>query len=227
MSLPSSSPAIHNDLTNPLELDDVVLDDNMVGLLNHIFEHTTDLVGAAHLRHYQYIARTIQQLEQTMERHIQERRSIFDYMMANDDLRRTLRPVVRTYRRRTRRNQHSYRRPTNPSPLSSNSDETGTYYSQNSGPPSSSSGSEQDPINVDNIPDVPPLPRLPQVATPTCTRCRQTGHIRMNCDTLMRSFTHCEICDWRTGQQDNCHHYDMSPVDFQRLRGTIPYDISD
>jgi hypothetical protein len=229
MSFLSSSPPIHNDLTTPLELEQLVLDATMADLLNHIFVDTNDLVGAAHLRHFQYIALTIHQLEQAMERHIQERRDIFDHLMANDDLRHTLRPVVRTFRQRCRRSHPSYhRRPNLSQSSSSSSDTSGTYYSPRTSPPASPSGSPQNPINVDDIPDVIiPLPRLPQIATPTCTRCRQTGHIRMNCDTRMRSFTHCEICDWRTGEQNNCNHYDISPVDFQRLRGNIPYDNSD
>jgi hypothetical protein len=43
-----------------------------------------------------------------------------------------------------------------------------------------------------------------------CERCGQTGHEREDCNTPMRSFTTCEICDWT--RQPECNHYDITPA---------------
>jgi hypothetical protein len=59
---------------------------------------------------------------------------------------------------------------------------------------------------------------------PTCKRCGQTGHLRPDCDTRIRSFTHCDICNWMGQKQMLCDHYDISPVGFRKLRGNIPFD---
>ena len=59
---------------------------------------------------------------------------------------------------------------------------------------------------------------------PTCGRCGIIGHDERDCDTPIRSFTHCYTCQWLGRRQRLCEHHDMSPVDFRRLRGDIPYD---
>jgi len=59
---------------------------------------------------------------------------------------------------------------------------------------------------------------------PTCERCGIIGHDTRDCDTPIRSFTHCDTCQWLGRRQRLCDHYDMSPADFNRLRGRIPYD---
>lgn len=60
-----------------------------------------------------------------------------------------------------------------------------------------------------------------------CERCSQYGHEKSGCNTKIRSFLFCDTCRWLGRQQDNCDHYDLSPVDCRKLRGDIPYDDSD
>ena len=59
---------------------------------------------------------------------------------------------------------------------------------------------------------------------PQCDHCKQYGHTKQDCDTPLRSFLFCEVCKWKRTPQDNCPHFDMSPVFFKALKGNIPYD---
>jgi hypothetical protein len=55
--------------------------------------------------------------------------------------------------------------------------------------------------------------------TKRCERCGQTGHIREDCDTPIRSFTICEICKWK--KQKECNHYDISPAWTKRMNAGL------
>jgi hypothetical protein len=43
-----------------------------------------------------------------------------------------------------------------------------------------------------------------------CERCGQTDHQREDCNTLMRTFTECNVCAW--SKQKECNHYDTTPA---------------
>jgi len=58
---------------------------------------------------------------------------------------------------------------------------------------------------------------------PVCERCGRIGHEREDCDTPMRTFEHCDVCEWRRVRQRDCPHVDASPVYLRQLRGIHPY----
>lgn len=53
----------------------------------------------------------------------------------------------------------------------------------------------------------PPIDETP----PLCARCHIPGHDLFDCDTPIRSFTHCESCEWLGRPQENCNHFDVPP----------------
>ena len=149
-------------------------------------------------------------------------------------------PIVADYRRQVPTTTlSSSSSPSLKSDSKGNSDHHGTDdYSTEHSPlvaivkdnPSSSStqpsGSQHDPIDVDAINENAYDNKTQPEFKPTCKRCGKFGHEKANCDMLMRSFVHCNICEWMGRQQRYCDHYDLSPVAAQRLRGNIPYDNS-
>ena len=159
---------------------------------------------------------------------------------------RTMKPVVDSYRWRTRaKGFHPYsqrpltpfRRPSRPprppivprlSPPPTNHDSKPSSSQQS---PSSSvkmgqsdddlilaylqlQGTPHNPITLDGSDN----------GLPQCDHCKQYGHTKQDCDTPLRSFLFCEVCKWKRTPQDNCPHFDMSPVCFKALKGNIPYD---
>jgi hypothetical protein len=250
MSTSSSSSFASSDsnLTASEELGNLLFDEPMADLCNEVFFTTPEHIN--NLRLYQLTVQTIRRLEYDLEQYQQMRREFFDEMWTSEEFRQKIRPIVNTYRRRMRQTApHPYARrqpsPSSPSYLdlpntqwvsysrrrrdtpipspspsqSSSSTTSGSYHSAHS----STSGTREDPIDVDGSEG----PSLPQIATPTCPRCKQVGHLRPNCDTKMRSFTFCDVCDWLKQDQSACLHYDFSPADITRLRSNnIPYDDS-
>ena len=104
-------------------------------------------------------------------------------------------------------------------------------------------GSSQNPIDVDQFQDqfqfgpemydsqkfqdILDKTKEPPRFKPTCERCGQIGHDKPDCDTPIRSFVHCKVCEYLGKQQSMyCRHIDLSPVAFWRMRGNIPYDDS-
>lgn len=249
LSYESLSNFDYPNFTSPIEFTHVISDDRIVTLLNRVFDN--DLVGSAYLRHFAYITTNIHRIRYELDQHEQERDEIFNHMMRDGPFRDTVRPVVNTYRRRTRRSGlHPYTRlPLNngplsrgPSPFPSNSSTTApsqpslsgvsttSYYSVQESQP----GTSANPIDVDAAVDdddeaktvKKPYTRATRQflrPEPPCKRCGQVGHKKPDCDTPMRSSTHCYPCEWKRQSQDQCNHYDISPAELKKLRHKVPY----
>ena len=153
-------------------------------------------------------------LEYTLDHYLQERQTLFRHIMKFGKVERTMKPVVDSYRRRTRaKGFHSqrpltpFRRPPRSSvipKLSPPSVNHGFEPSSSQHSPSSSvkmgqsddnlilaylqlQGTPHNPITLDGSDN-----RLPQ-----CDRCKQYGHAKQDCDTPLRSFLFCEVCKWK------------------------------
>jgi hypothetical protein len=222
----------------------IILDDPSIVRLNQAFDN--DPTGAAYLRHYCFVSQNIKRLEYELDRHLEERRELFEHMTAASDFRKTIKPVVRAFRRESRaKGFHPYtQQPLTPPPrsprlpLSRQQSPTSSTLRTRTPHPSSPSSStsihmtkEEDAIiamflQLDNTLGTAqnPIIILDDDNEPQCERCRKKGHIKQNCDTPIRSFLVCEVCKWKRQSQDKCPHVDMSPVAFQKLRGNIPYD---
>lgn len=233
-------------LPSPFELNNMVLHDQTVIILNETFPN--DTTSSAHLRHYSFVSQNIQRLKHTLDQYYQEQNELFEHMMANDQFRTALQPIVHHHRRRTRASRfnpyterplssrsHIQRRAPTPHPPSSSSSSKSLSSKSSSNESVLSyytTGTKQNPINVDISIQKPMTTGTSNVderkpPQPTCKRCGQTGHLRPDCDTRIRSFTHCDICDWMGRKQMLCDHYDISPVGFRKLRGNIPFDDND
>jgi hypothetical protein len=80
--------------------------------------------------------------------------------------------------------------------------------------------------NCTNIPTDDPVETPPQ-RFQLCIRCGLPGHVKRDCDTNIRSFTVCPICEWYDRPQNvNCGHFDLSPVAARRIasRYNLPLD---
>ena len=157
-----------------------------------------------------------------------------------------MKPVINSYWRRTRaKGFHPYsqrpltpfsrpsrppRPPTVPrlSPPSTNHDSSGSSSQQS---PSSSVKMRRsdddlilDYLQLQGTPHNPITLDGSNNGLPQCDRCTQYGHAKQDCDTPLQSFLFCEVCKWKRTPQDNCPHFDMSPIAFKTLRGNIPYD---
>lgn len=267
----STSSTSSNTPLSPSELSTILFDHSMVELITNVFSDEPRTVDQ--LRYYSYISQNIVRLEAELDRHHQERDELFDHILYDEATENTMRPVVRTYRRRTRRSgfcpytrqplaNEILRTPTpfppatsssrssqNSLPSTNPSQSSSSGGSSNSAPsPNMQPGSSAYPIDVDANPqsDIhldPITIKKPYVRSdedaprfkPTCARCGQFGHEKPNCDTKMRSFDweNCVVCAWRNDRptvlhkglrQRMCDHYDVSPVDIEKLRGNIPYD---
>jgi hypothetical protein len=235
-----SSSALPSILPDPNELSDLILDDPMVELLNQTF--SDDFTAAAHLRHYSFISLSLKRLQTEINRHYEEQQELFEHMMNNEDFRDKLQPIVRARRRRINANHPHHRRSVSPHVLTPL-------------PPPSYSPSTSQPSTIDGLPNVNPhqlgssqnpieiesdseddqyeifartyrrefSPRF----RPTCERCGLIGHNTADCDTPLRTFAHCSLCEWLGKKQRLCEHVDMSPAAFKRLRGNTPYDAED
>ena len=224
----------------PHEMTHIILDNPSIDQMNQTFDE--DLTGAAHLRHYRFVSENIKRLEYELDRHLEERRELFEHMITASEFRKNIKPVVRAFRRESRaKGLHPYtRQPLTPPPRLSRvpsdrrtSPPSSAYHTPTS-PSSPASiemtkednliiaaylknelptGTAQNPIDVDDNDD-----------DPFCERCKKRGHTKPNCNTPIRTFLVCEVCKWKRQSQDKCPHVDMSPVAFQKLRGNIPYD---
>ena len=158
-----------------------------------------------------------------------------------------MKPVVDSYRRRTRaKGFHPYSQrpltpfsqPTRPprpstiprlSPMPTNHDSNGSSSQQSSSSTSVKMRRSDDDLILDYLqlqgtPHHPITLNRSDNRLPQCERCKQYRHAKQDCDTPLRSFLFCEVCKWKRTPQDNCPHFDMSPVAFKALRGNIPYD---
>jgi hypothetical protein len=232
-----SSSALPSD---PNELSDLILEDPMVELINQAF--SDDFTAAAHLRHYSFVSLSLKRLQTEISRHYEEQQELFDHMMNEEDFRDKLQPIIRAHRRRIRAN-HPYHRQSVPlrvpTPLPPPS------YSPSTSQPSTIDGlpnvnpyqlgSSQNPIEVESDSENERYEKFAQTYRrefsprfrPTCERCGLLGHNTSECDTPLRTFTHCSLCEWQGRKQRLCKHVDMSPAAFMRLRGNIPYDAGD
>ena len=197
------------------------------------------------LRHYHFLTVTIKRLKKEIEQQTIEQQSTFGKLICQWRFHNHITPIVADYRQQVPTTTLS----SSSSPSSkSNSKGDSVYhgtdnYSTEHSPlvaivkdnPSSSStqpsGSQQDPI--DDPIDVDAINKnaydnkktQPEFKL-TCKHCGKFGHEKANCDTLMWSFVHWDICEWMGWQWRYCDHYDLSPVAAQKLWGNIPYDNS-
>ena len=157
-----------------------------------------------------------------------------------------MKPVINSYRRRTRaKGFHPYsQRPLTPfhqpshrsrppiiprlSPPSTNHDSEPSSSQQPSSPSVKMGQSDDDIIiaylQLKGTPHNPITLNGSDNGLPQCDRSKQYGHTKQDCDTPLQLFLFCEVCKWKRTPQDNCPHFNMSPVAFKALRGNIPYD---
>lgn len=224
------------------ELSDIVLDHAMVDKLNETFETNNDVTGAAHLRHYGFLSESLRRLRHELKRHSDEQTELFDHMMQNDGFRGQIRPIVLAFRKEQRKELRRLARlqrsPTPFPPPSRSSSRSSKRSTKSDTIPSSTkdtpSGSAQNPIDVDDdfgtFNKYNPGPAYVRSESnrprfhPVCERCGIIGHDIWDCDTPLRSFIYCSICDWKGKSQRDCNHIDLSPAAFKKLQGDIPYD---
>ena len=72
-------------------------------------------------------------------------------------------------------------------------------------------GSRQNPIVISSDETNDPPKTQDDIV---CHRCKQTGHLRDDCDTKIRSFDVCHACKWK--KQLVCDHWDPTPVWIRR-----------
>ena len=229
---------------SPHKFTNLILDDATIPLLEHAFRN--DPITHAHLRHYNFVSSEIKQLEHTLDRHFQERQTLFHHIMKFGKVERTMKPVVDSYRRRKKaKGFHPYsqrpltpfHRPSRPprpsivprlSPPSTNHDSKPSSSQQSSSSSVKMGQSDDDLIlaylQLQGTPHNPITLNGSDNWLPQCDRCKQYGHAKQDCNTPLWSFLFCEVCKWKRTPQDNCPHFNMSPVVFKALRGNIPYD---
>jgi hypothetical protein len=168
------------------------------------------------LRYYTFLAETIVQLKEELQRHTIEQQDMFGRMIRNRRFQKRITPIVAEYRR-----QYRMRNATPPISSSSSDDASPrTFLTARDSIPGSPtkliddnerdpshipeftpvleppiSGTSSYPIDVDNL----PCQRCKelgheqencttQILLPTCERCGQYGHEKPDCDTKIRSF---------------------------------------
>ena len=223
------------------ELGHIVMDDVLVNQINKILNNTNNVTTATHLRHFGFIVTTITCLEYTLDQCQEEKLEIFTHMMENEQFQNALCPVFQDHQQWTQQSGfHPYtRRPLTPKPRSppsskSSSDSSSLlkYDTADNTP-----GSPQNPIDVNqfdqqaydnkNFQEMLDKTRMPPQFKLTCKQCNQIGHEKPDCDTPIRSFIHCNMCEFFNQKQSMyCEHYNLSPIAFRRLQGNIPYDNS-
>ena len=161
--------------------------------------------------------------------------------MAFPQFHQAMQLIVQTYRRQARQSGlHPYTRqplnlnqPCSPQtfqsslPSSIPSQPSSSSLSSKSTPPPKDTqpGSAKYPINVDDDHDHDKTKTVKKPKfKPACKRCSKQGHDKPNCNTPIRSFSHCRVCEWMKKPQELCNHHDVSPAQCKRLRGNkIPY----
>jgi hypothetical protein len=191
----------HNFTSIP-ELSRLVTEPFMYDQVNGALdERSTSLI---HLNHFCYITDTISRLEEELERQRTEHRNVYGHLTNDAYFRAKFRPLIDDFRKRTKPKtiKKPYTRPParyrSPPPFipssSSSSDNTSSSSKYDTAeelsyPPFGLPGSSTNPILVDAPTRV------------VCRRCGQVGHRKIDCDTPMRSFTHCHTCHWRNRPQ--------------------------
>ena len=227
---PPLSPPSSLLLSTPQELSDLILDNDMIDPINDALDPVS--TALAHLNHYSLVSYNLRRIEEDLHRHYDERRRIFDHLRHDESFSTKMKPVFEKHRAKQRRSRKPYtcfnvkttRRSPSPPPVASTSSKNNTSSS------SSDYATVLDIINsyiplgsVDNPIDVD----IPIIKV--CRRCGQEGHKKIDCDTKIRSFDHCDTCDWLGRAQNLCDHYDVTPVDMIRLFGRpgVQIDIDD
>lgn len=232
--MPSSSSSSSIDLTPYLppigtltreELSDLLESDTFHSVLDTAF--IPGYSSTTNLRHYSFVSHSIKKMKQELDRFERERDDLFEELHGSPRFVQCMNPILRQYRLLQQRNarHHPYSRPHSPANSSSSpgsqrsvtilpADVNALFIplapaAPTSPIPTSSSssyhtateqlGTQANPIIIDDDEDVP-----------VCARCDQQGHSRSNCNTPLRSFTHCLICDWT--KQQTCDHFDIPPA---------------
>jgi len=206
------------------ELSDLCEDENLHPLLDRAF--TKGHVSTTNLRQFTFISHSIQKMEKELLRFKLERAALFDDLMDSQRFVRNMSPILR-HHRRPRSGNHPYRRhsssssprsvvilpeevdalhlpPTSESPTTT-TDSLPSYFTA-----CEELGTRRNPIVIESEDDVE-----------VCARCHQPGHTSRHCNTLMRSFTNCLLCEW-TNQQE-CDHYDFTPEWIHRQQEMIDH----
>lgn len=242
---------------SPSELSDMTLDNRMVTPLNDVFDNDNpDAAHLRHYSYISLnIERLKNELDRHDEERrelFDHMRNSEDFQSRIQPVLNDYRRLTRRSGFSPQANQPNakkLRRPSTPYRPFPPSSKTSSKGSSRSARSFLSAGSSSDnPIDVDNLKTVK-KPRFdPQIFEiregqrhPTsnkghltktfetsCKRCGQSGHVKADCDTKIRSFNHCDTCEWLDRPQRLCEHYDVSPVDLKTLLGDkIPYDYSD
>ena len=224
-------------LPSPQEMSRILHDPALTSLIYQRFVNWPSTRQL--LQQYDFVSQTISTLEQQLEQHHMEREHLYDLLHERRSFQTQFRPVVDRYRQR--RSHHPYHRSLKSSaPSSSSSD---------SSPSQSSSASRRTvPIRPeDALAQImtPPLLEVPESYTHPeeplpgssrnpivieedddddliCTRCKRYGHIQDDCDTNIRTFEHCEICEWKGKPQEDCKCVDFpNPAWVKRTQKAI------
>jgi len=128
---------------SPQELSHLLTDPDLLQTISRSFaqKRTTTAV----LRYYNFLSSSIAALEEELERHQQERETIYDYLFESRSFTNRLQPIVSEYRHRRalhRRGFHPYSQLSTPSPpnasSSNQSPSTEEFHTQLSPQPSGS-----------------------------------------------------------------------------------------
>jgi hypothetical protein len=173
-----------------------------------------DPANTAILRYYFFISNSIQQFDELLDNYRQEQGKLFEFLMEQEDFATQIAPMVREFRRQTRRTRYGpYQRtpplvptpprsfsiepPSSPSPESifiqeaiqvrnspTSSSSLSSFYTADELP-----GTKANPINVDD--DIPPLPPIGSPNRPItisdddeCEGCHDSGHDILHCDKI-------------------------------------------
>jgi hypothetical protein len=204
------------------ELENIVNDAESQTLINDAFPEGRHATNA--IRHFEFVSHSIRKMKKELQRYQIEQERIFIQLEDDRLFTEDFHHIMQYYRlRKAQSNRsHPYRRPSSttrprsrysdtsdrsvvilPSdadalisqPPSSSSSNSTSYHSIGEGP----SGTRENPIVI-----------LDENDEKVCERCSLQGHHKDDCNTPIRSFSHCETCAW-TGQQE-CDHYDVSPA---------------
>jgi hypothetical protein len=196
---------------------------NMDEVLTLTFQD--DAAITLNLHDFVFVTQSRQRLEQELQARIIEQQDLFGDLIRNRRFQRCATKFIAEYRR-----YQPYSRPALTTSSSSADSEPPRRFAnvRNSVPgsptnpidvdsdtpldgcDSSSPGSPANPINVDS--DIPLPPKVTVSFKPSCNN--ETPTPGPHHDSVLYVNAVALLCD----------HYDMSPVDFKRLRGDIPYD---
>ena len=206
---------------SPQELSHLLTDPNLLETISKSFaqKRTTTAV----LRYYNFLSSSIAGLEEELERHQQERETIYDYLFESRSFTNRLKPIVSEYRHRRalhRRGFHPYGQLQTPSPPNispaNQSPSTEGFHTQLSPQPSGSI--DCDPLSNEDMEERVAI-RLGSYYT---ALDETLGASRRNPITILDDEVHgCEEC-----QEDHEVRYcpkdtDVSPMWLRKLKTII------